>query len=230
MRPIFLSVVFLTVSAYATPPVPAMRSPDAGGIAIPSNGQVSIISIDQLPLPSRESATKDKKRFDTSSLAGEGVLEHRNLEEAQVAGVDQMIRSAKPEEFVAGKLRVKLATTGAEFADLKFVGFYPEGTAKDGPWSWMARLFVGSNGEVVRLSEWDFRADNGGLLLIKEFLNQEVSGSPATLSISKAKSGRVLWSLTWSREGKQYTLDLLTASFNLDDKKRILALGNGLRD
>jgi hypothetical protein len=227
MRWSFLSGAFLTVTvAYEVPP----GSPDARGIAIPSDGQVSIISIDELPLAAREAAAKDRKRFDTSSLASEGVLEHRDLEETQVARIERMIRSAKPEAFVAGKLRVKLSRTGAEFANLKFVGFYPEGTAKDGPWSWMARLFVGSNGEVVRLSEWDFRADNGGLLLIKEFLNQEVSGSPATLSISIAKSGRVLWSLTWSREGKQYTLDLLTASFNLDDKKRILALGNGLRD
>ena len=180
---------------------------DVTEIRIPSGGNVSVMTIGQLPAKAGKVMSEQKKLLDKSSSSA-GILEYTDLEEAHVTDLKGVSALVKTFAEVEGKVLVNLSRLGEEYKGFRLVGFVPEGTIPGGPWTWMSRLMEGPNGTFVRLSEWDFKADDGGILLIKEFLNVEVSGAPATLSLSIAKSGRALWSLTWVRDGKQYTLDM----------------------
>jgi len=202
---------------------------DTSGIKIPSGGKVSVIAIGQLPAKAGQVMAGQKKRLDKSSTTS-GVLEYTDLEDAHVSDLKRMAAFVKSPAQLADKVLVKLSKLGDEYKDYKLIGLLPEGTIPRGPWTWMSRLFEGPNNTFVRLSEWDFKADDGGILLIKEFLNQEVNGVPATLSLSLAKSGRALWSLTWVRDGKQYTLDLSAPKSVVDHKAKILRLAESLSD
>jgi hypothetical protein len=120
-----------------------------------------------------------------------------------------------------------------ELSKYTYEGIIPEGPTRGGPWSSVTRVFRDSNGLIIRLTEWDFVADGGGIVIVDDIMTANVAGIPAYLSVKKSPSGKSMTVLEWVSDKKQFTLTVMTnvdenSSNSAKDRKWLLALGNAI--
>jgi len=152
-------------------------------------------------------------------------------DEDHVGQLTALLRKAVPFSEVAGKFTVKLSRLeGPKFSDLALRGFVPEGLKRNGPWTWMTRMYSAADGSIVSISEWDFESDGGGILVIPETKNVEINGSLGELHVAVAPSGKELWMVDWSTSAKKFHLDLSPSSGMSSPKTRILEIARALQD
>lgn len=104
------------------------------------------------------------------------------------------------------------------------------GQVASGRWSGVTRTWEVAGLGVVQLDESEFRETGGSITVIKEWLNADVSGYPATLKTMRVASGNTLVSVAWATDTTSYRLDLqpLDPSALRVNEKILLELANGI--
>ncbi|PTR34783.1 hypothetical protein C8J98_10140 [Luteibacter sp. OK325] len=82
------------------------------------------------------------------------------------------------------------------------------GGVSDGRWSGVTRSWDVAGLGFVRLDESEYRETGGSITLVKEWLNSEVNGHPATLKTMRSDDGATLVSISWVTESTDFRLDL----------------------
>lgn len=100
-------------------------------------------------------------------------------------------------------VKVKLVDISmTKLAKYKYEGLIPEGPTIEGPWTSVTRVFRRSDGLLIKLTEWDFVADGGAIVIIDEVMNSSVSDVPAFLSVKKSPSGKAVTTIEWATDKK----------------------------
>ncbi len=140
------------------------------------------------------------------------------------------------ENDVLPNLKLTLADlTRTEFEGYNYEGMIPGGPTIPGPWTSVTRVFRRPDGMLIKLTEWDFVADGGAIVIVDEVMNERVSGIPAFSSVKKSPSGRAITTLTWATDKKQYTLiaeddGSVRGTRKLSNKKWLVKLAESIRD
>src|SRR5581483_120350 len=92
----------------------------------------------------------------------------------------------RAEEVLPNTIVQLLPLTGTAFEHFVLLGYLPEGTRPEGPWSMVGRLFAKPPGELVYLQEWDFGLDDGGVIMFTEQLNTVVKNNRASVMVTKS--------------------------------------------
>lgn len=100
---------------------------------------------------------------------------------------------------------------GTKFDRGEILGAAPGGVKTDRGWTAVSRVFNMSQGKVL-LEEIDYVAAGGGLVMIKEAINQDVNGHPAILRVKGSRSGKSVTELTWATDRKIYNLSMNKAA------------------
>ena len=197
---LFLVLAFSSSTTFAveTTPLPS-NSPQWSASSQMEIGRAKIVSLSQLPSAMRQ-VTQDQV---TQRATGyESVPE-----EVFIHGRNYLPRLKSANEH--RRIRVKLSDISLTGLDsFTYVGFLPEGPSKEGPWTSVTRVFQKIDGTILMLHEWDFAADGGGVLIVKEAMNTTVGGIPAQLSHKRAPSGQVLTELSWATKSKYFILSV----------------------
>lgn len=66
-------------------------------------------------------------------------------------------------------------------------------------------MYVDGAGRKFLLTRWDFSSQGATVVVIKDFINAQVNGAPATLSLAVDLQRRPgLWKLNWVAGGRQF--------------------------
>jgi len=132
---------------------------------------------------------------------------YENVAEEYFDYLDGYRNHLRLEDDILPNLNLTLADIArTEFENYEYEGMIPGGPTTAGPWTSVTRVYRRADGELIKLTEWDFVADGGAIVIIDEVMNKRVSGIPAFLSVKVAQSGRAITTLTWATNRKQYTL------------------------
>lgn len=82
------------------------------------------------------------------------------------------------------------------------------GGVTDGRWSGVTRSWDIAGLGFVQLDESEYRETGGSITLVKEWLNSDVNGTPATLKTMRSADGATLVSISWVTESTDFRLDL----------------------
>lgn len=140
------------------------------------------------------------------------------------------------EDDVLLNLKLTLADiTRTEFENYEYEGMMTGGPTIAGPWTSVTRVFRRADGELIKLTEWDFVADGGAIVIVDEVVNERVSGVPAFLSVKRSPSGRAITTLTWATDKKQYTLTAeddgrIRGTKKLSNHKWLVKLAESIRN
>jgi hypothetical protein len=85
---------------------------------------------------------------------------------------------------------------------------YPSGKLHEGLWSGVTRSWSVAGLGDVQLSEAEHRESGTSITLIREWLNNEVAGVPATLKTERYVTGGAVVSLAWVTDTTSYKLEL----------------------
>lgn len=168
-------------------------------------GKVTVVTLDGLDAATRSIADRDlnlQKRFATS-----GEVETVPDDAAYIK--THYASRARYEAESKIQARLKAGWTDISRSELrgyKYQAFVPEGPTKAGPWSSYTRVFTRPDGALLMLHEWDYALDGGGVVIIKELMNERVHQSLARLVTRKTNSGQYFSELTWATDKKYYTL------------------------
>lgn len=133
-------------------------------------------------------------------------------------------------------VRPNLKMTLADITRTELVNYQYEGMIPGGPaMTSVTRVYQRSDGVLIKLTEWDFVADGGAIVIIDEVMNKRVSGVPAFLSIKQAPSGRAITTLEWATDKKQYSLTAeddakIRGTRKLQDQKWLVRLAESIRN
>lgn len=107
---------------------------------------------------------------------------------------------------------------------------YPSGKLDRGLWSGVTRTWRVAGLGDVQLSESEHRESGTSITLIREWLNAEVSGVPASLKTVRSTSGKTIVTLAWVSDSTSYQLDLkpLDANALKANEQALMAMANGL--
>jgi hypothetical protein len=230
---------FTGAIAHAAPPAPAL---EVGVLPDPPAGTRLVVPLRELSDSQRNAVMS----FQAERLAGTARVRSRlsKAKESQLDGayafesddtyvslLDKVVQKAVPFTAIEGKVNVKLANTeNSAFSGLNLRGYVPEGTNRNGPWTWMSRVYSAPDGSLIQLNEWNFAEDGGGVTVIPEIRNADINGIPAELIVGVSPSGRELWLLRWESSSKLYLLYFAPASGARDTRERILRMGRSLKE
>ncbi|NHR07149.1 hypothetical protein HA052_18310 [Chromobacterium haemolyticum] len=82
--------------------------------------------------------------------------------------------------------------SASELGAYRLEGIVPQGPNRRGPWSSFDWVFTRPDGVLLVLSEWDFVADGGGVLALREDMNMSVRGHPARFQLRTCLRSREL--------------------------------------
>lgn len=90
-------------------------------------------------------------------------------------------------------------------SELSSHGFSLIGNIKESP-NRNSLVFADSHG-LLMVTIWDYRKDGAAITEAEDFLNATVRSSPAVLSLlSNETQPKLLWKVTWLKNGRQYEL------------------------
>jgi hypothetical protein len=148
------------------------------------------------PLPKR--GEKFKKEPADQVLIGDPEGWMANLE-----GYRQVVR---PEAEILPNTRIALSPLErTPFEKFVLLGYYPEGTTPQGPWTSVSRLFAKPPGELLLLTEWDFGLDGGGVAYFDDGLNTQVGKSRAMFVVTR-KDDTTQTIVKWVSGTRQFEL------------------------
>jgi hypothetical protein len=104
------------------------------------------------------------------------------------------------------------------------------GGIKDGRWSGVTRTWEVPGLGMVQLDESEFKETGGSITLVREWLNTEVGGKPATLKTMRSPQGKILVSLAWLSDTTDYRLDLQPSdgAVSKANEEALMAIANRL--
>lgn len=188
-------------------------------------GKVKHISKDELPPDLREIPEKDIERNKHA---------YEEVPEAFFTHLSNYYNHLRIGPDAFSNVKVKLVDISmTKLAKYKYEGIIPEGPTIKGPWTNVTRVFRRSDGLLIKLTEWDFVADGGAIVIIDELMNSRVSDIPAFLSVKKSPSGKAVTTIEWATVKKQYTLsaednEKIRSTRKLSNKKWLLSLANAI--
>lgn len=185
---------------------------------------VSANLITQLPPQLQEHARKHEVDMRTKGYV--------DASDQEIGYIKNYRRLIKPLSDIQGNLKLKLSSFDeSSFAFLKLEGVVPEGPSPSGPWTSLSRVYTIPNGAIIRLMEWDYVADGGGINFQKEMFNETIQGKySAILSIKQSAKGEALSTLTWATDKKYYVLTMTGHVRGNGMYKQFLSLANSIRD
>jgi hypothetical protein len=145
-------------------------------------GKVKRISKDQLPSDLREATENDIEK---------SKRDYEAAPEAYFEITNNYYNNLRTGPKALSNVHVSLVdVSSTKLAEYEYEGFIPEGPTKKGPWTNVTRVFRRPDGMVIKLSEWDFVADGGAIVIVDELMNSNVADIPAYLSVIQSPSGR----------------------------------------
>jgi hypothetical protein len=223
---IFSVLLFSTASSVAVDTVP-LPSNDGLWSTVPQmeNGKVKRLSKDKLPPDLRVFADEEIRK----SKKG-----YKEVPEEYFDYLGAYYNHLRLEHEVLSNIRVSLVDiTQTKLAKYQYEGLIPGGPTLEGPWTSVTRVFRRPDGVIIKLTEWDFVADGGAIVIIDEVMNSSVLDIPAFFSVMKSPSGKAVTTLEWATDKKQYTLtaeddDRIRGNRQLSDQKWLLALADSI--
>jgi len=187
-------------------------APEAIGEHPPTVPGIVVKALDEQPVPDM---LKNMARKEIAQMAERGYVDAPDDAIGYIEKAQQNVGAAlKPWPETQGKLKMKPASIqGKEFesAGMRLLGAATSGTLTPEGWTGLTRLFVARGIGVVMLEEIDYVAAGGGLMMIKEAINEDINGRPAILRVKKGQGGKALTELTWATDNKIYTLSTNSA-------------------
>ena len=172
-----------------------------GGLRV---GQVTEVSIDELPAAMREAERKRLQLRGKPGTAVEAVGERDGYWPEPLTGL-----VAAPGERSPGRLRfTPVDVKRIESADLEYLGAEAADDAMPGEAILSAvRYFRRADGVDVALYEDDF-SHGGALLIVREAQNARVGDHDAERVVQRSPSGRVRTLLSWADAHTHYTISV----------------------
>ena len=190
---------------------------------IPRDGKVAIRSIDELPAEAQDFHRKRGLKKGTT-----GAFEHQVPSEA-LNFINAFEATAKDIADPKKEIGFRMSTlANTPFAALSFKGYSLEGPDK--PVLRAARVFRADNGQLVVLTEWDYVGAGGGMLLLREYLNADINGTPGTIAFRRAPNGDSVWQLSWATPKKEFTLYITGVGSDEDMQASMMRFARSLRD
>jgi hypothetical protein len=147
-------------------------------------GKVKRISKDQLPSDLREATETD---------IGKSKRDYEAAPEAYFEFTNNYYNNLRTGPKALSNVQVSLVdVSSTKLAEYEYEGFIPEGPTKKGPWTNVTRVFRRPDGMVIKLSEWDFVADGGAIVIVDELMNSNVADIPAYLSVIQSHQVKLL--------------------------------------
>lgn len=117
------------------------------------------------------------------------------------------------------------------FKTMSFLGAVAEQPDKNTKkWTSVRRYYSLSNGELLMLSEVDYKAARISTAFPEELVNENVNGFPAMLVTLKTPTGNALTRLTWGSNKKLYTLERSGHVSGLGIRNELVALAMGIKE
>jgi hypothetical protein len=213
--PLLLGLAFTLIATAIPAPGLALTAREATGLNPAPQlepGKARIVPLASLP-PALKRVVEDEVR---RLREGKGVL-HGEMPAEEAQGLAELPQRVRPPAEVEGHTRTPLADVSrTALAGYRLHGIIPEGPGKRPPWSTVTRLWERPDGVLVTLHEWDYVADGGGILSVRELMNASVRGRPAQFAIRRSAAGKVVSELRWVTNRHIYTLgvqeDVLAAA------------------
>jgi hypothetical protein len=101
-----------------------------------------------------------------------------------------------------------IALVGTVLEGLPMVEATTAGGVSDGRWSGVTRSWDIAGLGFVQLDESEYRETGGSITLVREWLNSDVNGHPATLKTMRSDDGATLVSISWVTDTTDFRLDL----------------------
>lgn len=117
------------------------------------------------------------------------------------------------------------------FKTMELVGCVANSPAKDtAKWLRVTRYFTLANGNILMLSEYDFKTARVITTFPEELVNENINGSPAMLLVKKTPRGKVFSELRWSTKNKLYSLNLEGHAQGVGPKNELVDLATGIKE
>lgn len=170
-------------------------------------GKLTVISIDKLPAALKKNSEEDLKRDVRNKSMGGGGVDYEKISDEAVLYATTYQNRLRTLQDASANAKSKLADISAsKLNTYRFEGVVPQGPSLRGPWSSFDRIFRRPDGVLLILHEWDFVADGGGVMAVKELMNIKIQGVPARFVVKKSPSGKKVSELIWVSSKKYYTL------------------------
>ncbi len=187
-------------------------------------GKVKYLSKDNLPSGFKKIAAEEVKKSDKGYeiLPEEFFIYSRSYH-----------NRLRLESDIKPKISVTLADiSSTELKNYVYEGIIPDGPTINGPWTSVVRVFKRNDGIIVMLREWDYVADGGSIIAIKELMNVTVANKPAMLTVKKSPSSEnSITDLDWFTDTKHFTIsvfddvDIKNTAYN---RKWLVNLANSI--
>jgi hypothetical protein len=191
-------------------PAPGRAAPDKEAASLNpapqlEPGKVKIVPLASLPPALRRVVEEDVRRL----REGKGVL-YGELTAEEARRQETLRQRLRPLAEVEGNMKTPLADLSrTALAGYRLDGIVPDGPDRSGPWSSAVRVFERSDGVLITLHEWDFVADGGGILSVREMMNASVRGQAAQFAIRRAPGGgNAVSELRWAARRRIFTLSV----------------------
>ncbi len=213
---------FIVSHALAADKVPlpsatAQAAPITGAVV----GKVTYVSIDKLPTGMKERTERDAANIARGyEVVGNEVFLRR----------DSYHDRLRQESDIRDNIKVKLSSTDATLlSKYEYEGIMPDGPSPSGPWTSIIRVFKRPDGVPIFVSEWDYVADGGAVVIVRELMNTKVDKTPARLIVKKSQDGKNLSELSWATSTISVWDDITGADSEVAyNKKWLLQIAEGL--
>lgn len=188
---------------------------------------ITILPLDEHPVPD---VLKTQAKLEVSQMKSRGYVDATEdavlyLDKAR----EDKDKRLKPMSEVAPTLRVQPANLDASpLSQSVLLGATASGGQTDLGWTGLSRLFVVPKLGLVALDEVDYIASEGGMIFIKEAINQDINGLPAILNVKQSRNNKGVTELTWATDQKIYTLSTNRALKNEKAIDEFLAIARSI--
>jgi len=146
--------------------------------------------------------------------------------------IDRWLDKTYPSiELARPSLRYEpVSVSRTSLAAVRLSEVYPSGKLHEGLWSGVTRVWSVAGLGYVQLSEAEHRESGTSITLIREWLNTEVAGFPATLKTARDSTGGAVVSIAWVTDTTSYKLELrpLDASAIKANEAWIMEVANNI--
>jgi hypothetical protein len=123
-----------------------------------------------------------------------------------------------------------ISVTGTRLEHVPMIEATTAGGIVDGRWSGVTRSWDVPGLGFIQLDESEYQESGGSITLVKEWLNTEVNGHPATVRTMQSSDGATLVSVAWVNESTDFRLDLQPVNRDATEanQQAMLELARGL--
>lgn len=206
---------------------------------IPASHGVHIVPLEESPFvgslarEARKELAEQEKKGAKTARRGE-VPYLRNAVQTGATSRSRRSVVGKPYQSVESirpKLRYEpISVKGTVLEKLRLVEATTGGGLVDGQWTALSRSWEVDGLGYVQLEESEYRETGGSITLIKEWVNADVNGSPASIQTKRERMGKAIVSLDWVTDSTIFRLDLQPLKPNAvkANQEALLALARNL--